>query len=107
MMIKPVRGRMVRDPVTLALMPEEGRNIDDRDPFWRRRLRDGDVQVVEPYRGSEQPRQPGQQPTQPGEPPPQQPPQPGQQPTQPTPHREPGEHEQDHESPQPGRPRQR
>ena len=89
MMIKPVRGRMVRDPVTLALMPEEGRNIDDRDPFWRRRLRDGDVQVVEPYRGSEQPRQPGQQPT------------------QPTPHREPGEHEQDHESPQPGRPRQR
>ena len=47
MKIKPVDGRLVRDPVT-------GRKLDgevdvlDNDGFWLRRIADGDVAVVAP-----------------------------------------------------------
>jgi uncharacterized protein DUF2635 len=27
----------------MILLPQEGREVPDRDPYWRRRLRDGDV----------------------------------------------------------------
>jgi hypothetical protein len=42
MIVKPAPGRMVRDPRTLQLLPDEGREVPDH-PFWRRRIRDGDV----------------------------------------------------------------
>lgn len=47
MKVKPAQGRAVRDPHSMALLPAEGRDVPDRDPFWRRRLRDGDVVRVE------------------------------------------------------------
>jgi hypothetical protein len=43
MLVKPVPGRTVRDPHSMALLPEDGREVPDNDPFWLRRLRDGDV----------------------------------------------------------------
>lgn len=43
MWIKPAPGRQVRDPVTRQLVPEAGFDVPDHDPYWRRRLRDGDV----------------------------------------------------------------
>jgi hypothetical protein len=46
MFIKPVLGRLVRDPVTKTHLPPEGREVSDHDLFWRRRLDDGDVVVV-------------------------------------------------------------
>ena len=42
MRVKPAPPRMVRDPLTRQLLPEEGREVPDNQ-FWRRRLRDGDV----------------------------------------------------------------
>jgi hypothetical protein len=47
MKVKPAEGRMVRDPRSMQLVPPEGREVSDRDPFWRRRLRDGDVVLVD------------------------------------------------------------
>ena len=43
MLVKPVPGRTVRDPHSMALLTEEGREVPDGDAFWLRRLRDGDV----------------------------------------------------------------
>jgi Protein of unknown function (DUF2635) len=43
MLVKPAPGRTVRDPRSMALLPEEGRTVPDNDPFWLRRVRDGDV----------------------------------------------------------------
>ena len=40
--VKPAPGRAVRDPRTLTLLPDEGRDVPD-DVFWSRRLRDEDV----------------------------------------------------------------
>lgn len=45
MLVKPVPGRTVRDPHSMALLPEEGREVPDADPFWLRRVRDGDVTI--------------------------------------------------------------
>lgn len=46
MKVIPAPGRAVRDPRSMMLLPEEGRDVPDDDPFWNRRLRDGDVTVV-------------------------------------------------------------
>lgn len=43
MIVKPAPGRAVRDPRSMALLTDEGRDVNERDPFWARRLRDGDV----------------------------------------------------------------
>lgn len=43
MKVTPAPGRAVRDPRTFQLLPKEGREVPDNDPFWLRRLRDGDV----------------------------------------------------------------
>jgi Protein of unknown function (DUF2635) len=43
MRVKPAPGRAVRDPRTMTLLPEDGRDVNERDPFWARRLRDEDV----------------------------------------------------------------
>ena len=44
MRVKPAEGRMVRDPRSMALLPEEGRDVP-RNSFWLRRVRDKDVVV--------------------------------------------------------------
>ena len=43
--LKPVAGRRVLDPRTYAPLPAEGARVP-KTPFWTRRLRDGDVEVV-------------------------------------------------------------
>lgn len=48
MKVLPVAGRAVRDPRNMQLLPETGRDVPDGDPFWVRRVRDGDVTVEEP-----------------------------------------------------------
>jgi len=45
MKVKPAEGRAVRDPRSMALLSEEGREVPDGDTFWQRRVRDGDVTV--------------------------------------------------------------
>lgn len=42
MFVKPAPGLLIRDPLTMAVLPPEGREVGD-DYFWIRRLRDGDV----------------------------------------------------------------
>lgn len=46
MKIIPAEGRAVRDPNTLRLVPPEGAIVPDDDPFWTRRVLDGDVSIV-------------------------------------------------------------
>jgi hypothetical protein len=46
MKVKPAPGRAVRDPVTMELLPDEGATVRDDDPFWTRRVLDGDVEVI-------------------------------------------------------------
>jgi Protein of unknown function (DUF2635) len=36
-------GRAVRHPVSGALVPPEGMEVNELDLYWARRLRDGDV----------------------------------------------------------------
>jgi len=48
MWVKPAPGRTVRDPISKAKLPDEGREVKDGDLFWVRRLRDGDVTVEQP-----------------------------------------------------------
>lgn len=44
MKVKLAEGRLLRDPVTKALMsPDQVREVPDTSLYWRRRLRDGDV----------------------------------------------------------------
>jgi hypothetical protein len=48
MFVKPARpGLIVRDPQTRIPLPEEGREVDENDMFWQRRLRDGDVVLAQ------------------------------------------------------------
>ena len=51
MKVKCAEGRMVRDPVTLELLPPEGRDVPETQ-FWHRRVRDGDVIVEEAAEGT-------------------------------------------------------
>lgn len=37
----------ILDPKTKGVVPAEGVHVDDNDPFWRRRLRDGSMEIVE------------------------------------------------------------
>ncbi|MGO4743080.1 DUF2635 domain-containing protein [Serratia quinivorans] len=47
MFVKPVPGRIVRDPVKGTFLPESGEQVPD-DIFWGRRLKDGDVEKFDP-----------------------------------------------------------
>ena len=47
MKVIPAPGRAVRDPRSMMLLPEDGREVSDDDPFWVRRVRDADVTVDE------------------------------------------------------------
>lgn len=46
--VKPAPGLKVRHPVTKALLPDDGLEVDERETFWVRRLLDRDVIHVEP-----------------------------------------------------------
>jgi hypothetical protein len=48
MKVYPAPGRLVRDPKSMMLLPAEGREVRDDDPFWVRRVRDGDVTMEQP-----------------------------------------------------------
>lgn len=43
MKVIPGPGKSVRDPSSLALVPPDGRDVNELDMYWARRLRDGDV----------------------------------------------------------------
>ncbi len=47
MFVRPRPGLKVRDPYLKDLLPEEGREVPE-DPYWHRRLRDKDVELVTP-----------------------------------------------------------
>jgi hypothetical protein len=44
MKIYPVEGRLIRDPATgREVTDPKGTDVPENDPFWLRRLADGDV----------------------------------------------------------------
>ena len=47
MFIRAMPGLKIRDPLTKLLLPDEGCEVVE-SPFWHRRLRDGDAEVVLP-----------------------------------------------------------
>ncbi|CAB3779395.1 hypothetical protein LMG28688_00828 [Paraburkholderia caffeinitolerans] len=47
MKVKPAPGLKVRDPVLKDYLPIEGREVEDIDFYYTRRLRDGDVILVD------------------------------------------------------------
>jgi len=48
MKVYPVPGRLVRDPRSMQPVPEAGRDVPDDDPYWVRRVRDGDLTDTAP-----------------------------------------------------------
>ena len=46
MYVVPKEGSIIRDPLSGIIMPAEGRNVADVS-YWRRRVKAGDVRVVE------------------------------------------------------------
>ena len=47
MFVKPAEGIQVRDPISYALLPAEGREVPESS-YWTRRLADGDVVIALP-----------------------------------------------------------
>lgn len=46
MRVKPTNpDAVIRDPHTCRVLPKDGGDVPD-SPFWRRRVRDGDVKVL-------------------------------------------------------------
>lgn len=52
MFVKPTKGRAVHDPARGDLLPEEGRNVDESQ-YWYRRKIDGDIKIVQPVNDAE------------------------------------------------------
>ena len=52
MFVKPKNGRSVHDPARGDLLPEEERNVEDSQ-YWYRREIDGDIEIVQPVKGGE------------------------------------------------------
>jgi len=48
MFVYPKAGVLTRDPVKKDLLPESGREVADHDPYWLRRIADGDVLKAKP-----------------------------------------------------------
>ncbi|EAY4270170.1 DUF2635 domain-containing protein [Salmonella enterica] len=46
MFVKPNEGCEIRDPFKRTLLSKEGAEVPDNDPFWKRRVRDKDVVVI-------------------------------------------------------------
>lgn len=59
MFIRPMPGVLIRDPVSKALLPPEGRNVE-ASGFWHRRLAEGSVVVVASPHLTAEPAQPAQ-----------------------------------------------
>lgn len=51
---KPKDGRRVKDPRDLSVLPASGRRVKV-DRYWRRRAKDGDVELLEVKPVAEQP----------------------------------------------------
>jgi len=51
--LKPAEGMKVRDPLTLVELPASGRRVR-MSSYWRRRLLDGDVLLIEDQQTSGQ-----------------------------------------------------
>lgn len=47
MFVKPNQGCEIRDPFKRTLLPKEGAEVADSDPFWKRRVKDKDVIVID------------------------------------------------------------
>lgn len=47
MFIKAVEGRTIRNPVNGAVVGSDAIEVDDNNMFWVRRVRDGDVEIVD------------------------------------------------------------
>lgn len=47
--VRPIPGRLVRDPLTRVALDEQGGEVPDL-PYWRRRIAAGDVEIVQPDR---------------------------------------------------------
>lgn len=45
--VRPKDGVKVRDPITMAHIPELGASVE-RTSYWLRRIKDGDVSIVPP-----------------------------------------------------------
>lgn len=45
MFLKPKEGIIVRDPLTNLPLPSEGKEVNE-SIYWRRRIQDGDVIVI-------------------------------------------------------------
>ena len=43
MFVKPIPGRVVRDPATKIALPPEGAEVPGGDLYWHRRIAQGDV----------------------------------------------------------------
>lgn len=43
--VKPLKGLLVRMPVTMTPLPEGGAVVE-WNTYWRRRLRDGSIEIV-------------------------------------------------------------
>ena len=46
--VKPRDGYMILDPHTAEVLPVAGDFKDEREQYWQRRLRDGDVVMATP-----------------------------------------------------------
>ena len=46
-LVKPQDGKIVRDPKSKQILPPEGKKIDPKQPYWLRRIKDGDVILCE------------------------------------------------------------
>jgi hypothetical protein len=44
--IKPRLGLIIRDPNTLEILPEQGKDVN-LDTYWRRRIANGDIEIQE------------------------------------------------------------
>ena len=54
MIVKPAPGCRVRDPRSRQPIPETGIEVSELDTYWARRLRSGDVVLVQPAEPAKQ-----------------------------------------------------
>lgn len=47
MYIQPIKGKLVIDPDTQEFLSATGKNVDEHDIYWQRRINDGDVEIVD------------------------------------------------------------
>jgi len=45
--VKCADGRIVRDPKSCIIIPDEGKMVDPKNPYWYRRIKAGDVIILD------------------------------------------------------------